>query len=201
MGPDTALPDLLASCAGGGGEPAWAEFTSRFHRVIAATVVKTLLSARVQTSGTADDLIQEVYIKLSAHDRRALREFQGVQEVAFHAFLRRISYNVVQDFLRGRKNRPAGPLSEELPAAEDDPHFRLLVAQMLELLDKALPADSVERDKAIFLLYFRDGLSAREIAGLPAIALGEKGVESAVLRMVRLLRGLMGGKPKGTSTA
>ncbi len=175
----------------------------RFHRVIAATVVKTLLAARIQPSTFADDLIQDVYARLCANDRRALREFTGPNELAFCGFLRRVAYNVVQDHLRNRKNRPNEPLPDDLqvkPAASQDLDFQLLLGEIVDLLDKIVPRETAERDKTLFLLYFRQGLPARAIAGLPAMGRSEKGVESAVLRMTKQLRSLMATqRQKGTS--
>jgi RNA polymerase sigma-70 factor, ECF subfamily len=202
-GEPSALDDLLKACAGGS-ESAWGEFIARFHRVVAATVVKSLLAARIQPSAAADDLIQEVYARLCANERRALREFTGTNELAFCGFLRRVAYNVVQDHLRNRKNRPNEPLPDDLqvkPAGSQDPDFQLLLGEIVGWLDKILPRETAERDKTLFLLYFQQGLSARSIAGLPAMALSEKGVESALLRMTKQLRAIVGTQiQKGTST-
>jgi RNA polymerase sigma-70 factor (ECF subfamily) len=45
-----------------------------------------------------------------------------------------------------------------------------------------------ERDKLVFLLYYRQGFTAKAIAELPGIQLSEKGVESCLLRLTRHLR-------------
>jgi RNA polymerase sigma-70 factor (ECF subfamily) len=173
--------------------------------MVAATVVKGLLSARLQPSALADDLIQEVYMRLCANDRRALREFTGANELAFAAFLRRVAFNVVQDHLRSRKNRPNEPLPDDVPMKSGgtaDLDFQLLLSEIIDLLDTVVPPETAERDKALFLLYFRQGLSARSIAGIPAMRLSEKGVESALLRMTKQLKVLMASRnQKGTSTA
>jgi hypothetical protein len=50
-----------------------------------------------------------------------------------------------------------------------------------------LPLEARGRDLLIFRLYFRVGLTARQIASLP-LGLTEKGVESALRHMVQLLR-------------
>ena len=198
----STLDNLLKGCAGGR-PAAWDEFMGRFHRVVAATVVKGLLAARIQPSAFADDLIQEVYMRLCANDRRALNDFTGGNEMAFCGFLRRVAYNVVQDHLRSRKNRPTEPLPDDLQmksAGSQDPDFQVLLGEIVDLLDKIVPPETAERDKTLFLLYFRQGLSARAIAALPAMGLSEKGVESAVLRMTKQLRAFMTPQnQKGTS--
>jgi RNA polymerase sigma-70 factor, ECF subfamily len=202
-GEPTPLEDLLKACASGS-ESAWDEFVGRFHRVVAATVVKGLRAARIEPFTFADDLIQEVYARLCTNQRRALREFTGTNELAFCGYLRRVAYNVVQDHLRNRRNRPNEPLPDDLqvkPASSQDLDFRLLLGEIVDLLDKIVTRETAERDKTLFLLYFEQGLSARSIACLPAMGLSEKGVESALLRMTRQLRVLMATQiQKGTST-
>jgi hypothetical protein len=50
----------------------------------------------------------------------------------------------------------------------------------------------LERDRKLFWLYYRVGLTADAIAGLPSIGLSTKGVESSLLRLTRLLRDEIG---------
>ena len=45
-----------------------------------------------------------------------------------------------------------------------------------------------ERDRTVFWLYYRQGLTAKEIAALPSTGLTVKGVESAILRLKSLVR-------------
>ena len=45
-----------------------------------------------------------------------------------------------------------------------------------------------ERDRLIFWLYYQQGMSAKAIAVLPTVGLTSKGVESAILRLTRLVR-------------
>jgi DNA-directed RNA polymerase specialized sigma24 family protein len=47
---------------------------------------------------------------------------------------------------------------------------------------------TAERDRTIFWLYYLQGLTADEIAGLPASGLSAKGVESALRRITTWLR-------------
>ena len=46
----------------------------------------------------------------------------------------------------------------------------------------------MERDRTIFWLYYLQGLTAEEIAGLPTVELSAKGVESALRRITAWLR-------------
>jgi RNA polymerase sigma-70 factor (ECF subfamily) len=64
----------------------------------------------------------------------------------------------------------------------------ILLKEIGACLHKALPAASRDRDCRIFWLHYRAGMSARAIAALPSIGLSTKGVESTLLRLVRLVR-------------
>jgi hypothetical protein len=55
-------------------------------------------------------------------------------------------------------------------------------------LSRVAAGPHLERDRKLFWLYYRVGLTADEIAGLPSIGLSTKGVESSLLRLTRLLR-------------
>src|SRR6185369_14042868 len=58
-----------------------------------------------------------------------------------------------------------------------DPDRKLLIRQ-IELL-----VEGSERDKDVFLLYYRQGWTAKEISNIPGVGLSAKGVESVVLRL------------------
>ncbi|MFZ0743278.1 MAG: hypothetical protein WAM85_02680, partial [Terracidiphilus sp.] len=67
---------------------------------------------------------------------------------------------------------------------------------------RAAPELIAERDRAIFWLYYLQGLTAEEIAGLPAIELSAKGVESVLRRVITWLRKeLESRKPDGPAQA
>ena len=71
-----------------------------------------------------------------------------------------------------------------------------LIAQLDGLL-KLYPGTVSARDRNLFWLYYRQGLTAEAISRIPAIGLSAKGVESALLRLTRLLRvTILNGKPK-----
>jgi RNA polymerase sigma-70 factor, ECF subfamily len=60
---------------------------------------------------------------------------------------------------------------------------------LLSEVDKALQAAGAsERDRAIFWLYYRDGLTAAAIASLKSLGLSTKGVESLILRLTRSVK-------------
>jgi RNA polymerase sigma-70 factor (ECF subfamily) len=67
-------------------------------------------------------------------------------------------------------------------------HRSVLLAQLDEKLRSA-PEIISERDRSVFWLYYLQGLTAEEIARLSAAGLTAKGVESALRRVSKWLRG------------
>jgi RNA polymerase sigma-70 factor (ECF subfamily) len=66
---------------------------------------------------------------------------------------------------------------------------RTILLQEIDLhLARSISAEELPRSRLIFWLYYRSGLSASAIASLPSIGLTTKGVESALLRLTRLVR-------------
>jgi RNA polymerase sigma-70 factor (ECF subfamily) len=55
-------------------------------------------------------------------------------------------------------------------------------------LKRCLSGPEQERDRMIFWLYFRQGMSTKEIASLPTIGLGAKGVGSVLERLKHGIR-------------
>jgi DNA-directed RNA polymerase specialized sigma24 family protein len=79
-----------------------------------------------------------------------------------------------------------GPMASVHPTARLEQE--VLLAQLDEKLRSA-PEIIGERDRALFWLYYRQGLTAEEIAGLAGAGLTPKGVESALRRVAKWLRG------------
>ncbi len=79
-------------------------------------------------------------------------------------------------------------------AKKDPVEDRILLREIEELVDRITDTD---RDKLVFLLYYRQGFTAKAISELPGIDLSEKGVESCILRLTRLLRQHIVGSAKG----
>jgi RNA polymerase sigma-70 factor (ECF subfamily) len=66
--------------------------------------------------------------------------------------------------------------------------FGLFLDEIDEHLKHCLSGPDQERDRMIFWLYFRQGMSTKEIASLPAIALSAKGVGSVLERLKHGIR-------------
>jgi RNA polymerase sigma-70 factor (ECF subfamily) len=200
--------ELVQLCLDSQDKAIWFEFVRRFQPLIAGVVLKSIRRWARPTPSLVDDLVQDTYLKLCANNFRALREFDCQHDYAIFGFLKVVASNVVQDHFRSSysQKRGSGRDDEDLesvkatPAAATHPvrdmDRAILLAEVARCL-QSLPADDhLARDCAIFWLYFRHGLTAKAISQLQGIGLSVKGVESTILRLIRLLRECMGAKPR-----
>jgi RNA polymerase sigma-70 factor (ECF subfamily) len=191
---------LVRACADND-ERAWAEFTKRFHLVIAATVMRTAGKWGETSSSQEDDLIQETLLKLCEDKYRLLRSFKPRQEDSIYGFLKVVTANVVRDEFRSAHAVKRGAdqtgaiLDPDQTTSETaDPDGFDLVSHRLQIerINKALLQVTEGRDqrrkRAIFWLRHRQGFTAAEIAAIPWIGLSTEGVESVLLRLMILIR-------------
>ena len=142
--------------------------------------------------------MQDMYVKLCDGNCRILREFRDDSQDGLYAFLKVVSANVARDRCQamGALKRGGGKvvsLSEKDSIPDEDEFSNRLEQQLfMEKVDAALArctsGSSTGRDKTIFWLFYRQQFTAKEIAGIPAVELTAKGVESALLRLVRCIR-------------
>jgi RNA polymerase sigma-70 factor (ECF subfamily) len=119
----------------------------------------------------------------------------------------------VQDYFRSSRNQKRGSGREE-----EDIELAMLKAEephglygdmerwiLLQQIDECLAGRTAEatcsRDRAIFWLYYRDGLTAKAISELPEIGLSVKGVESTLLRLTRIVRTRLSAATGGGASA
>jgi RNA polymerase sigma-70 factor (ECF subfamily) len=138
-----------------------------------------------------------------------LREFDDRGNDSFLKLLRMITASVGTDHFRRMRAEKRGG---RIPSVSLEPHLATddvsdtkataavewpsLIAQLDGLL-RLYPGTVSARDRNLFWLYYRQGLTADAISRIPAIGLSAKGVESALLRLTRLLREtILNGKPK-----
>lgn len=183
--------ELLQGCIDGQG-PAWAQFWSRYHKVIASTVVKTCRECGGAPRETADELIQETYLKLVENNYRILRDFKTTRPDSIYGLLQAIAYSTSVDRFRAAKAQKRWPGAGPIPlddlrglsnGASHDLDKAVLLAEIAAHLRAQRP-----RDRAIFLLHYQQGMSARAISQLPWVDLKPGGVESAILRIMKDLR-------------
>jgi len=195
------LKDLIRACANRGDAAAWAEFVRRFQGFIAAVALQTARKWGVTSADLIDDLVQETYLKLCTDRRQMLGAFREQHADSFYAYLKVVTANTVHDHFRILHSQKRGlKLTEELA---DDSHVHLrpgtpgtlesiqrqiLLNEVDAVLRSSLPKDDQIRDRQVFWLYFRQGMTAQAIADVAAFSLSVKGVESLLHRMTQLVR-------------
>jgi RNA polymerase sigma-70 factor (ECF subfamily) len=196
--------ELVRLCLESGDQAMWTEFVRRFEPLIKGVVGKMLWHRGKFNCALADDLIQDAFLKICDKNYKALRKFEFRHEKALHRFLKVITMNTVEDYLRSRRNKKRNQGREEADLEQiqdtvpaDCSHSRkieqtLQCNQIFQCLEKHASEAHFARDYSIFCLYYRDGLTAKAISDLPGIGLGVKGVESALLRLIRIIRGELG---------
>lgn len=138
----------------------------------------------------AEDLSQEVWLKAY----RALPDFKG--EASFYTWLRQITINTLLNQQRahfwatGKNASERLSLDEiELPhSIEQTLHQRMLVDQVLQAL-----GDLSARERLIFLLKHREGMTYDEIASTCGVSVGT--IKKALFRTVTKLREQLGVNP------
>lgn len=181
---------LLRSCLRDQKYADWTELIRRLQPVIAAAIVRIFLrfTGRRPNFDVADDLVQQVYMRLLGGDYTVLRKFEEQEEGAFLAYVRSIAGNLAIDFLRGAK-RPAESVEAiaDLGSVDAEAMDRMV---LLDTIDRHLAecSNAVERDREVFWLHYREGLTSKAIAGIGRFELGAKGVETLLLRLVRCIR-------------
>jgi RNA polymerase sigma-70 factor (ECF subfamily) len=196
--------ELLQLCLKSHDEAMWTEFVRRFQPLIARVVIKSLCCRGKFNLSLVDDLVQNTFLKLCANDFKALRNFDFRHENALFSFLKVITQNVVEDDIRRKQSdkNNGGKEPEDLdqvyatPARDSTPasvETRVLMGEIERCLQTLASEPNFARDYTIFWLYYRQGYTAKQISELPGIGLSVKGVESTLLRMIRLLRDKLNG--------
>jgi RNA polymerase sigma-70 factor (ECF subfamily) len=159
--------------------------------VIAATIIKNLRGSQPVSTELIDDLVQDTYLRI--WKLKALQAFRSSEPKSIYGFIQSIAFSVVQDHLRSvaARKRGAGMARSTLdgrPAAasgDDVMERRVLLRELEEMLCEIAP---LPRDQAVFLLHYRQGMTAKAIAELPGIGLTSKGVESLLYRLKEEMR-------------
>jgi RNA polymerase sigma-70 factor (ECF subfamily) len=201
-GIQVSVNDLAKSCSHSADAVEWEQFVRRcapLASLVALRVSRLWLSG--PSPAAVDDIVQEVFLKLCERNRRILADFEPRGEDSFLGLLRTVSASVANDYFRRLYSAKRGGKvvtialgEEETRSSSASAHSaeRMQRSALLAQLDRRLlsePEIIGERDRALFWLYYREGFTAEEIAGLPATGLTAKGVESALRRVTLWLRG------------
>jgi RNA polymerase sigma-70 factor (ECF subfamily) len=116
-------------------------------------------------------------------------------------YLKKVAANATHDYFRHGRSQSSGgsqthvstsdvdvEAGKEVHGSQDRIAFQILLNEIDEHLMKHLTGVDQERDRTIFWLYFRQGMSTKEIASLPTIGLGAKGVGSVIERLKQYIR-------------
>lgn len=203
-----SLKDIVCLCAGPCDDQAWEEFVSRVNRPISLTVLRTATHWGDSSRSVVEDLVQSTYVKLWEDGCRLLRDFAIQYPEAILGYLKKIATNVTHDYFKHRNNQSSGGSNPHVSTADLEPEagtavdgsqdkiaFGVLLNEIDEHLKTGMTGPEQERDRMIFWLYFRQGMSTREIASLPSVGLGTKGVGSVIERLKVYIRERILGAP------
>ena len=195
------LGDLIGVCAESSDDRAWEEFVARVGKTISLTVLRTASVWGEPSRAVVEDLVQSFYLKLWEDNCRHVRDFAIQNPDGVLGYLKKVAANATHDFFRHGSSQTAGGSEAHVSTSDVDVEggkevhgsqeriaFQILLNQIDEHLKHQLTGADAERDRTIFWLYFRQGMSTKEIAGLPTIGLGAKGVGSVIERLKQYVR-------------
>jgi RNA polymerase sigma-70 factor (ECF subfamily) len=200
---------LAKICSHSADAPEWEEFVRMASPVVSLAARRLGELWGDRSTVTVNEIVQEVFLKLCEDDRRVLREFEERGDDSFLRLLRVITATVGTDHFRrttAEKRGGSAPVILVQPHAVAEELHDSQAARAMEMpslfaqLDGLLrlyPNKVSARDRKLFWLHYGQGLSAKAISRIPAMGLSPKGVESALIRLTRLLKYTVAkGKPK-----
>lgn len=196
-----SLKEIVCLCAEPCDDEAWEELVSRVGKPITAVIRRTAALWGNSSLTLVEDILQATYLKLWQGGRGFLRDLAIERPEAILAYLKKTAANATHDHFKHDRSQSAGGSEHHLSTSDVDPEasaatrgsedriaFQVLVNEIDEYLKQGLAGPQGERDRTIFWLYFRQGMSVEEIASLPAMELSAKGVGSVIERLKRCIR-------------
>jgi RNA polymerase sigma-70 factor, ECF subfamily len=196
-----SLKDVVCLCAGPCDDAAWEELVARVGKPISLTVMRTASLWGRPSRSLIEDLVQVTYLKLWEGGSRLLRDFAIQRPEAILGYVKKIAANATHDYFKHGRSQSSGGDEPHVSTSDVDPeagqevhgsadkiNFEIFLNEIDEHLKCCLSGPDRERDRMIFWLYFRQGMSTKEIASLPTIALGAKGVGSVIERLKHGIR-------------
>jgi len=196
-----SLKDLVFLCARPSDEDAWEEFVSRVKKPISYIIMRTASLWGKPSRSLVEDLTQVTYLKLWEGGRSLLQDFAMQRPEAILGYLKKTAANATHDYFKHGHSQSSGGDIPHVSTTDADPEagkevhgsqeriaFKVLLSEIDEHLKRCVNGPDSERDRMIFWLYFRQGMSTMEIASLPTIGLGAKGVGSVIERLKNAIR-------------
>lgn len=196
--PDVA--QLLKECLQAGDAHRCGKFLESVRRTIAVSVVIASRPFGAAAREVAEDLVQETCLKLCRDNYRAIRGLGDSDSRVILAFVRSVAVTTTLDYFRAQTalKRTGGQFTLSLTSdhcevagsspPESDAEKMILLGQIDRTLRMTSSAETASRDRRIFWLHYRHGLTAKDIAGIGQFGLSIKGVESLLFRMLGTLR-------------
>jgi RNA polymerase sigma factor (sigma-70 family) len=183
--------ELISQCSKAGNAPAWSEFIRRYDRVIRSAAKAVARRWGHESSTEIEDLTQEIYLKLCSERARLLFAVREKQSEAIFSYLKVLATNSAHDYFRAKASQRRGQfvtesiseLDELGSARGEDIDQPLILREIDQVLQAQTQVDTGRRDRAVFRLYYKQGLTAKEIANLPGIQVSIKGVEAIIHRL------------------
>jgi RNA polymerase sigma-70 factor (ECF subfamily) len=196
-----SLKDVVCLCAGPCDDDAWEEFVLRVGKPISLTIMRTAALWGESSRSLVEDLVQITYLKLWEDNCRLLRDFAVQHPEAILGYLKKAAANATHDHFKHGRSQSSGGDKPHVSTSDVDPEagqaahgsqqriaFEVFSSEIDEYLKSGLNGPDQERDRMIFWLYFRQGMSTKEIASLPTVGLGAKGVGSVIERLKHCIR-------------
>lgn len=183
-----------------GDEDAWKEFFRRFARLIAGLIYKTLQRSPIarNSSDPVSDLVHDALKRLFVDDCRPLRKLEWRHDKSLRGLVLKTASTTALDYVRKLKTIQrdvSKEISLEEPGVEvptshsfvDQVHSKIFLEQVAKCLYRLLRGEPDQiRDVAIFLLYYGQKITAKDISRI--YHLNVRKVENIVARMGRLAR-------------
>lgn len=196
-----SLKEVVCLCAEPHDDEAWEELVSRVGKPITFVIRRTAALWGDPSRTLVEDILQITYMKLWEGGTRLLRDLAIERPEAILAYLKKTAANATHDHFRHGHSKSGGGSEDHISTSDVDPEadpatrgsedrmaFEVLMKEIDECLKIRPLGPDQERDRTIFWLYFRQGMSTNEIASLPNIPLSPKGVGSVIERLKGCIR-------------
>src|SRR5215469_3460173 len=170
----------------------WAELIRRLQPILPRIAYRVACEWGVANASEIDDILQESFLKIGAHEGQLLRRLPLDDVGSALAYLKVTTANCARDYLRAKYADKRGKdvtvqvdasMDELLPGRDSASLDRNILFLQI---DQAL--DASPRDRSIFWMYYRQGFTAHEIAAIPEFGLTQKGVVSLLFRHSGMVR-------------
>jgi RNA polymerase sigma-70 factor (ECF subfamily) len=163
----------------------------RLQPIFSRVVYRVSTNMSATLAGDIDDAIQECFLKLQAIDQlHPVHSAFGCEQNAL-AYLKVLAANAARDyfgkkFAEKRSSSKTTTVEDHLCEIAGSDAAELDRSVLIREIDSVLDGDLSQR--TIFWLYYRQGLTAKEISQIQGSQLSQKGVESLLRRLTLAIR-------------